>query len=452
MLLRKTGLVADRKDGLRVYYSVRDPSVYAVLDVAPSPPTSITVPATSTGTHIVSWGAATGTVTRYELQQDTNSGFTAPTLAYSGTALSSSVTVTQDGTYYYRVRACNGTACSNYATGGNGVTATVPLLAPSTPPSISVPTSSSTGTYTISWGVSTGTVTEYVLYERTTVGGFGTIYPVYRGTALSTTLIGKANGTYSYQIQACNGIACSALLAGSNSIVVTLAGTPSIPSSITVPVTSTTTSYTISWGPSTGTVTHYELQEGTDQNFICYMRDCPLGMMCMQVCGTSPNVYSGTALSATITRGFITNRTYYYRVRACNSIGCSDYRVGGNSVLVQLPPPPAIPAKPSAIFAPAYGSAYTPYTVSWERAEGVVSHYELQEMNVWSLSVDQMHQYNSEWTDVYSGLGSGDDPSVEIASKEISAGYFAYRVRACNSSGCSAYKETEHNVIVTNPQ
>ncbi len=36
MLLRKVGLVVDRKDGLRVYYSVRDPSVYAVLDVARS--------------------------------------------------------------------------------------------------------------------------------------------------------------------------------------------------------------------------------------------------------------------------------------------------------------------------------------------------------------------------------------------------------------------------------
>jgi DNA-binding transcriptional ArsR family regulator len=36
MLLRKVGLVTDRKDGLRVYYSVRDSSVYAVLDVARS--------------------------------------------------------------------------------------------------------------------------------------------------------------------------------------------------------------------------------------------------------------------------------------------------------------------------------------------------------------------------------------------------------------------------------
>jgi DNA-binding transcriptional ArsR family regulator len=36
MLLRQVGLVTDRKDGLRVYYSVRDSSVYAVLDVARS--------------------------------------------------------------------------------------------------------------------------------------------------------------------------------------------------------------------------------------------------------------------------------------------------------------------------------------------------------------------------------------------------------------------------------
>jgi DNA-binding transcriptional ArsR family regulator len=36
MLMRKVGLVTDRKDGLRVYYSVCDVSVYAVLDVARS--------------------------------------------------------------------------------------------------------------------------------------------------------------------------------------------------------------------------------------------------------------------------------------------------------------------------------------------------------------------------------------------------------------------------------
>jgi DNA-binding transcriptional ArsR family regulator len=36
MALRKVGLVAHRKDGLRVYYRVLDPGVYAILDVVHS--------------------------------------------------------------------------------------------------------------------------------------------------------------------------------------------------------------------------------------------------------------------------------------------------------------------------------------------------------------------------------------------------------------------------------
>ena len=36
MVLRKAGLVVDRKDGLRVYYRVRDPGIYGLLDVARS--------------------------------------------------------------------------------------------------------------------------------------------------------------------------------------------------------------------------------------------------------------------------------------------------------------------------------------------------------------------------------------------------------------------------------
>lgn len=36
MVLRKAGLVVDRKEGLRVYYRVRDPGIYGLLDVARS--------------------------------------------------------------------------------------------------------------------------------------------------------------------------------------------------------------------------------------------------------------------------------------------------------------------------------------------------------------------------------------------------------------------------------
>ena len=34
MFLRQAGLIEDRKDGLRVYYRVKDPRVFAILDAA----------------------------------------------------------------------------------------------------------------------------------------------------------------------------------------------------------------------------------------------------------------------------------------------------------------------------------------------------------------------------------------------------------------------------------
>lgn len=288
-------------------------TVENIPDVVPSAPASITVPTTSTGTHTISWGAATGTVTRYELQQDTNSGFTAPTLAYSGTALSNSVTVTQDGTYYYRVRACNNTACSAYVIGTNGVAVTL-AVPPSVPSSINVPATSS-GTHTISWGVATGSVTRYELQQDTS-SSFAAPVSVYSGAALGTELTVSQNGTYYYRVRACNGAGCSNYQAGANGVVVTLPTVPpGAPGSISVPISSTTGNFTISWSAGTGTVSHYELQEATENTF------------------TAPIMaYSGTSLSATI--GNKPNGTYYYRVRACNGTVCSAYATGSNGVVV----------------------------------------------------------------------------------------------------------------------
>ncbi|MHC4781147.1 MAG: DUF4082 domain-containing protein, partial [Planctomycetota bacterium] len=71
----------------------------------PPAPASITVPATNnTGTYTVSWTASAG-ATSYELEEDTNVGFTSATQIYSGANLSHTVTGQSPGTYYYRVRA-----------------------------------------------------------------------------------------------------------------------------------------------------------------------------------------------------------------------------------------------------------------------------------------------------------------------------------------------------------
>ena len=89
----------------------------------PGVPASITVPASSsTGSFTISWGAASGTVTGYQLMQATNASFTGETSVYTGTALSVALTGHGSGTYYYRVRACLDISCGGYRTGANGVT------------------------------------------------------------------------------------------------------------------------------------------------------------------------------------------------------------------------------------------------------------------------------------------------------------------------------------------
>jgi len=100
----------------------------------PGVPASITVPAGSTsGAYSISWGAATGTVTSYQLYEATSTSFSGQRLVHAGTGQSAPLSGRGNGTYYYRVRACFDTECSAYRTGSNGVT-----VAPPSQPTIQV--------------------------------------------------------------------------------------------------------------------------------------------------------------------------------------------------------------------------------------------------------------------------------------------------------------------------
>src|SRR5690606_11050586 len=105
-----------------------------------TPPASITVPATSKGSHKISWVEPVGNVTRYQLQESTSSSFASVTTVYDGTAMSFTRS-RPDGTYYYRVRAFNDSHAGGWRTGSNPV---VVLNKPGIPSSISVPSFSGT--------------------------------------------------------------------------------------------------------------------------------------------------------------------------------------------------------------------------------------------------------------------------------------------------------------------
>jgi hypothetical protein len=369
----------------------------------PGTPASITVPSSDNdGNYTISWGTATGVLTAYELYEATNSSFTGQVRIYNSTGTSFNVTGKGNGTFYYRVRACNVSQCSGYATGANSMVVTVP---PGAPPSITVPTSSSNGTFTISWGAATGTLTAYELYEATNASFTGETR-VFNSTGTSTSLTGRANGTYYYRVRACNVTSCSGYATGANSLVVALP--PGVPASISVPSTNNTGSFSISWGTSTGTLTAYELYESTSSTFT-----------------TQTLVHSGTATSKSLTgRG---NGTYYYRVRGCNGASCSGYRTGANSLVVTLPP-----GTPASISVPATDNDGS-VTISWGAASGTLTAYELYEANNSSFSGASV---------AYSGTGTS-------STLTRGNGTYYYRVRACNSGQCSGYATGANSLVVT---
>lgn len=372
----------------------------------PGTPAFLNLPTHSSGSHSVSWSAVAGSAIRYELYQSSNTSFTSESLAYSGVDTESSVSVSNDGVYYYRVRACSHEICGDFRMGGSGVQA---LLPPGVPLSLSVPASSLSGNFTISWtGSANGVVTAFQLFEAANPDFSGQLQ-LYDNAATSIALASRANGTYYYRVRACNASGCSGYRTANNALLVTLP--PGAPSSISVPSENTTGSYSVSWGAPSGTVTSYKLYEANNSSF-----------------NGEVQVYDGNGFSALLSgRG---NGQYFYRVRACNSLACGAYRTGGNSTSVTLPP-----GAPASISVPA-SSGTGSYTVSWSAASGTLTAYELYE---------SMNPSFSNQTRVYFGLAS----SLGIAGRS-SADYY-YRVRACNGSSCSEYRTGSNAASVVLP-
>ena len=81
----------------------------------PSSPTLNDPGTTDTdGDYTVRWGSVRG-ATSYTLEEDTSSSFSSPTVVYSGAGTSKEITDKSDGTYCYRVKACNAEGCSGWS-------------------------------------------------------------------------------------------------------------------------------------------------------------------------------------------------------------------------------------------------------------------------------------------------------------------------------------------------
>jgi hypothetical protein len=143
--------------------------------LTPSAPTSLTLTSPSmNGNFLPYWGSSTGTLTRYELYESPSSGFSPQSLVYSGLSLSVMLTGRANGTYYYRVRACNAIHCSGYIPGPNPMVVNIPPPAPG-PPTNPTKTFTANCSWRANWVAPVGgvTVANYILTD--TQGGQQTV-------------------------------------------------------------------------------------------------------------------------------------------------------------------------------------------------------------------------------------------------------------------------------------
>jgi RHS repeat-associated protein len=408
--LTRTG----RVDGTNYEYRLRACNSYswscsgyssansAKVRLKPSAPAAPSRPSTSTGSAAITWTKPAGLVTYYDLQKRNNNGSWSTAKA-GDTGTSETVSGLTDGSWDFRVRACNGFSwsCSGYSAASSDTTVRVK---PSKPAAPTGPTSDTNGAYTINWTKPSGTVTVYdvIEYKDST-----TSYTVVANdtTALSLALSGRGDGDYTYRVRACNGYswACSAY--SSHSANLNVLFKPGTPASISNPSTDTDGTITIDWGTASGIVDEYRLEEQKNS-------------------GAWVQVQSGsTGLTKTRTVG---NGTYHYRVKACNDTGCSGFRTTTAQSEIRLKPSaPAAPTGPST----STGSAAT----NWSSVTNA-TYYDLQKRN-----------NNGSWSSAQNG-----DTNTSHTESGLTDGSWDFRVRACNtrSWSCSSYSAASTDTTV----
>jgi hypothetical protein len=255
--------------------------------------------------------------------------------------------------------------------------------------SVSTPGSANVGEgFNISFGSVSG-ATNYQIYEngsRLTTRSGG---PVWR-------VINSA-GTYRHKVRACDASGCSSF--GNETSISVITPIP-LPGSVSVSSPSSADvgeGFNISFGSING--------------------------------ATSYNVYENGALltnrpSGPVWRVINSAGTYKHKIRACNSSGCGSYSNEASITLYVPDPVPTTPNKPSA------SKNGTSNSLSWG-AVNYVNYYKVQ------ISFN-----NGAWT------ATAQYNSTNASWSNLNAGSRAYRVQACNSSGCSAYS-TSSNTIVT---
>ncbi len=290
--------------------------------LAPSAPTNLMVTGTSANTVSLSWTASVGnpvgeSVTYKVLRSSATNGTYTQTGSVTTNTVFTDSGLTAGNTYYYRVTASD--AASNTSapapSATTGVAATPSdTQAPSAPAGL-MSTTQTTSSITLTWSASTGNpvgeTINYKVFRSATANGTYT----QTGSSTTNTTFTDSTGlvagmTYYYKVSATDAANNASAQTPSGGYGIATLANPTAPAAPVAAEESgaTSVSFSANWSPS-ATATGYRLDVSTSNSFTTFVS----GYNNLDVGNVT--TYGVTDLSA--------SSTYYYRVRAYNTVGTS---------------------------------------------------------------------------------------------------------------------------------
>ncbi|WP_417689553.1 FG-GAP-like repeat-containing protein [Pseudidiomarina sp.] len=369
--------------------SYSDQSAPFEVGAVPTSPADINIPSDDDdGSYTLSWTSVEDEVAHYELgaryRTDSTAAYGAWNYENVGNVLTHSITDAADGQWLYAIKACNSYGCSAARVATAPVTVERTLDAPAilTASTLSVEGDAS---YTLNWSAVSGSAITYYLEEAAYEPNpaYESWLVVYQGGNRQFSQSAQPAGEWRYRVRACAAAVCSdyTYLAGRVEVL----KEPAAPTQVAIPSTSPSGSYTLSWQHMGSANFHYAESPDFDTW-----------------------VQVGTDTSVTFENK--PDGQWSYRVRACNSIGCSSH-VTSNTVTVNHTTPTAV----ATVNVPAEVESHT-VVVQWSASSSNdVDYYQLSqrlEQGTWST-----------WQDV-----QGLSQSSSVAQE----GTWFHRIRACN--------------------
>lgn len=361
--------------------------------IPPSAPSDLTATATApaAGRVDIAWTDTSAVETGFKIERDAGSGYTQIATTGANVTAYTDLAVSIGATYSYRVRANNGVSNSPYS---NSVAVTVPTPPTPTPPTGLSATPNGPGTIALTWIDNATNETGYRI-ERDSGSGFTPVAtPGANVTAFTDTGL-PASTTHAYRVTAVNGGGDSAF---SNTAQATV--------SHLVVVSGTVTN------GANGSVAIYEIATGTQLGYTCCLVP---NTFSFTVPASSCSSGGGYKLLITAGPGFYSQ--WYESKGDYASADCIDAPSTVNPVLAQVPP-----SAPTALTATSVGIGRIDLT--------------------WTDT-----SFNESGFKIERDSGSG---FVQIATvganvralTNMTLNYsttYAYRVRAYNSGGDSAF-------------